>query len=657
MVIYANNIMCGLNKVTNLGDGYSINLTWYQAYPSIVGNQIAYHIYYEPHELINYLGIFHAEVKFVIIDGSLSCNIINLTPGQDYFWCVRPVEYDPNVITFLPDLPISHDNVRFYPSSLLSSNMTATQLTVPLIDVEGFPSAGIVKVGIELIQYFAIDYVNSDLIVPGGNNGDGGHLLLQSNNEYYLPNPENVGQGYIANLKLINQSAVDQNWEIKCAFVERDSDGNPIPGTAKFQAIGNIDASEIDDIANYIIWVANGPIVANDTLSFSIVETSTFVAGDSFLVQVVGAIPGLSSGRGFNNTPITMHTVSGWDGYQKNDPIVSMIAITEDTRFDNIYSCQCRFEYPHFPYTVVDGYHQVTEDYLSTNLTAADAVNVSFPMYSYAGWHRTDPVLALNGTCVGLYLGGQLGCIDGYGNYNMVRGLNLENMNTQRQDLLLSVTGQPACLIKRTQTGITCNCYLTESEYPDDRCPFCYGSRFVLGYQQYFNPRSSDGRIQVRLSPTAENLKMYEAGLESEFPLDIWTLTVPTIKTRDILVLFDQDDNESFRYEVSDVTRNIVILGLDGGQHMKTFRIRKTDPAYQIKVFRDTSDFPQIMNTGLGFAPGLPPHSHSYTGNQNDPTTWSQLTQVSQGHNHVIQVVNGILQVMPILGHTHSLPI
>ena len=103
---------------------------------------------------------------------------------------------------------------------------------------------------------------------------------------------------------------------------------------------------------------------------------------------------------------------------------------------------------------------------------------------------------------------------------------------------------------------------LASSEYPDDRCPFCYGTKFVFGFEQYFNPRRSDGRILVRTSPTAERLKMYEAGMESEFPQDMWTLTVPTIKMRDIIVLFDQDGNEEFRYEVSDVTRNKTVLGL-----------------------------------------------------------------------------------------------
>jgi hypothetical protein len=181
----------------------------------------------------------------------------------------------------------------------------------------------------------------------------------------------------------------------------------------------------------------------------------------------------------------------------------------------------------------------------------------------------------------------------------------------------------------------------------------CYGTKFVFGYEQYFNPRRSDGRIMVRLGPTAENLKMHEAGMESEFPVDMWTLTVPTIKTRDVIVVFDQDNNESFRYEVGDVTRNQMILGLDGGQHMKTFRIRKTDPAYQIRIFRDTSDFPQTLNTSLGFSLGLPPHAHTIQINSCvlSVTQINQTTGVSQGHNHPI--ISGV--VMPVLGHSHKI--
>lgn len=949
MVFYTNPVRAGTDAVNNLADGSTLNVSWFQAYPSIKTNKIAYNIYYSTIKK----NVFSDGIKYVSIDDSLQANLINLTPSQDYYVAIRPIEYNPSQFD-LSTLPTAYDNLRIYPQSLLRQNISATDLVIPLIDVFGFTNTGIIKIGIELIEYSSIDTINQNILLT------------------------NISQ------------------------------------------------------------------------------------------------------RGFNNTLPRSHTVSGFDGYVNENPIIEQFIIGESNIFDRIFECQVKFEYPNFPFTLLDGYHQVTQDILSTDLSGADAANVDFPAYDYSGYHRTDPVQLLNGTCVGSYLGGEQGCIDSYGNNQMLRGFSLQDQNTQRQEILLSVTGKPACLIKRVQTGITCNCYLASSEYQDDRCPYCFaegtlvrtengyipieqikigdkvlsadskyhavteifknkfegklksistttttnpilttdnhpflklntddhimkmpcgpnsnckayikrgdgqsssldikklpsghwharvqvknhkrvtlgtfdtkkesieviekyksihskpshrlewqnasninkndwlvckwntsivdidkikipqeylkntklgikrigneefivdedfmwiigiyiaegsnskrtiqfslheneieyqnkiisyfsnngfnpklvrgktkgvvveinssslakwfpklcghlcynkcipekfmslpdnkimaiiqgiwdgdgskreneviqtseklclqmaeilhrlgkqplirkiknerltpngnkrkqaycinweeetlnrknrrgrwkfyeqlltkvkkieyidysgyvynlevegdhtyvvqnilvhncfGTKFVLGYEQYFNPRRSDGRILVRTGPTEENLKMYEAGLESEFPQDIWTLTVPTIKTRDILVLFDQNNNEEFRYEVAGVTRNNTINGLDGGQHLKAIRIRKFDTAYQIKVFRDTSDFPSKLNTSIGFAVGIPPHSHTITKSEKDPSAWNQLTSVSQGHNHIVQFdhQSGSLKVLETLAHFHDI--
>lgn len=645
MVHYANPQLSGLNNALSLGDGYSVTLQWFIAYPANPKNKIAYHIYYSTAQDT----VFNEGVKFVSIDNSVTANILDLTPGQQYWFSVRPVEYDPTVIDFLPNLPIAHDNLRFYPTSMLRSNIGAADLIIPLLDVGGFPSDGIIKVGIELIRYLAVDTVNKNLIVSSGTGGVPAHLVLQSNGLYYLPASTNVGHGSLSGLILGSGETRTETWKILC--VEAGIDGY---SSAKFEAIGSLSGSIRDGYSNVIIWNADGYTVSNNILTFAITETAPrFQLGDYFTIQTVAPTPGVSSGRGFDFTLATMHTTSGFDGYNTYSPIISVTAIEEDSRWDNIYACQVRFEYPNFPFTVVDGYHQVLADILSTDLSAADAANVDFPTYDYAGYHRTDPVQLLNGTCVGSYIGGEMGCIDANGNYGIYRGFSLQDQNTQRQEVKLSVDGQPAVLIRRVQTGVTCSCYLTSSEYPDDRCPFCYGTKFVFGYEQYFNPRSSDGRIKVRLSPTQENLKMYEAGLESEFPVEMWTLTVPTIKTRDVIVLFDQNDNEEFRYEVGSVTRNKTILGQEGGQTLNTIRIRKFDPAYQIRIFRNTADFPSKLNTSLGFAPGLPPHSHEIVINEKILSVGqiNQTTAITHGHNHPI--VNG--QVMTVLGHTHQI--
>lgn len=523
MAFYGNPVRAGTDAITSLGDGHTINLKWFQAYPDRPTEKILYHIYFSTVKE----DVFTEGVKYVSYDGSLEANIIDLTPGQEYFFAVRPVSYNPNIFNPAVDLATAYDNLKFYPNSLLRQNMTDTDLTVPLIDVDGFPSVGVVIVGAELIQYLAVDQVNSNLVLT------------------------NLSQ------------------------------------------------------------------------------------------------------RGVFDTHIRSHAVSGFDGYYYQNPTVRLFVLGEDNRWDRIFVGQSRFEYPNFQATILDGYHQVTKDLLSTDLSAADAANVTFPMYDFAGYHRTDPVQLLNGTCVGSYIGGEQGCIDGYGNSYILRGLSLQDQNTQRQDVLLSVTGRPAVLIKRVQTGITCACYLPSSEYPDDRCPLCYGTKFVYGYEQYFNPRRSDGRIMVRPGPTDEQTKMYEAGLESEFPLSLWTLAVPTVKTRDVIVLFDQDDNEEFRYEITTVTRNNTVIGQEGGQLFKVMRIRKFDPAYQIRIFRNTEMFPSKLNTSIGFTTGIAPHVHEIVINEKiiNIGQINQTTNVVQGHNHPI--VNGV--IMEAVGHTHNI--
>jgi hypothetical protein len=649
MVFYPNPVNVGTRAVDNVGDGYTILLKWFQAAPSVKGNAIAYNIYFSTVKE----HVFTEGVKYVSIDGSLETPILDLMPGQDYFMAVRPLEYNPAQLDLASILPIAYNNLRFIPTSMLSANISATDLIIPLLSVDNFPPTGIIRIGVELILYVAVDQVNSNIIVAGGSGPSASRFALQPNGKYFLPNPNNVGGGTINNLTIVG-AGLSETWNILCVFVELDALGNPIPDTAKFEVFGSISGVSRDANTNPLIWQSNNNVVSNGIFSFSIQEGSpNFQKGDSFTVQVIGSSPGVSNGRGYNNTTPAIHTTGGFDGYHYWNTTIPYYILGESLLWDRIFVCQCRFDYPHFPFTMVDGYHQVPVDLLSTDLAAADAANVTFPEYDYAGYHRTDPVQLLNGTCVGSYIGGEMGCIDGYGNYNIMRGFSLQDQNTQRQDVLLSVTGRPACLIRRVQTGITCSCYTPASEYPDDRCPFCYGTKFVFGYEQYFNPRSSDGRIMVRAGPTAENLKMQEAGLESEFPLDIWTLTVPTIKTRDVLVLFDQDDNEEFRYEVGDVIRNNTILGLDGGQHLKVFRIRKFDPAYQIRIFRNTSDFPETLTTSISFVPGIPPHTHNIVVNEKvmSVSQINQTTALSQGHNHPI--VNG--EVMEVLGHTHQI--
>lgn len=533
MVKYASELHTGLETVESLHNGTSIKIKWYKAYPNNINNKIGYHIYYSTDNRY----VFNEGVKFVVTDNITEITINAFDPGQLYFFSVRPVEYDPNIFDMATELP-EIDGVKFYPSSLLSTNLTSTSLLIPLEDVSNFPNSGIIKIGSEFIQYLSVDTLNNNLVLTN-----------------------------------INQ-------------------------------------------------------------------------------------------RGYNNTFARSHTVDGYDGYRYWDPEVKLITLGESARFDKIYMIEADFEYPNFTYTQEDGYKQVLKDILNSDLNYSDVDTENLPGFDYSGWNRIDPVIMLNGGCVGSYFGGEKGCIDEYGNYNITRGHGVQEIVNERLEVLLSLTGRPAVLLKRQQTGIICACFSNKREYQDDRCDLCFGSKFVMGYQQFYNSKRSDGRILVRVSPTSEKLIMHEAGQESTFDVEMWALSFPVIKPKDVIVIYNGPnvvndnfsiDQEDFRYEVTEVTRNNLLSTDMGAQKFRAVRVRKTDVIYQIRVFSNTAMFPESLSTTISSSANgnIISHSHNIVINENitNINQINQETSLEKGHSHTI--INGMVQYT--LGHTHSI--
>ena len=364
----------------------------------------------------------------------------------------------------------------------------------------------------------------------------------------------------------------------------------------------------------------------------------------------------LGASRGFLNTNAALHTTDGYDGSIIHDPPV--IKFWQGLEDDNLVIHQetAAFEYPNYSRTNADGYKEETEDNLTTDLGGSDAAQTAFPQYDFSGYHAADPLSLLNGDCVGSYYGGELYCADGYGVGQRVRGLSIAEVNDQRQEVLLDLTGESCVLVRRLWKGKVCRCIQATSQNPNLRCPTCFGTGFVTGYEQYYNPRRSDGRIMVRFSPTEDDLKIEDEGLESTFLPDAWTLVVPAIKDRDFLIRFTEDGLEEFRYKVLNVVRNKLIGNVSGSQKLKLQRMRKTDPIYMWRAFRNTATMPQKVFTDIGQVAGpggILPHTHSFVVNEFTlaSSQINQTTSVDQGHNHPI--INGVVQ--EVLGHTHTI--
>lgn len=525
MVYYPNPVNYSLIEVDALGDGYSVKLRWHKAYPNIKTNGLAYHLFYST----NKSTVFTEWVKFVIPGNLTECVISDLTPGQLYFFGLRAIEYNPNIVS-VANLPV-YNGLHVYPQTLLRSDISASDLVIPLLDTTELSAnnlnSGLIQLGAEIINYQSIDTINNNLILTSG------------------------------------------------------------------------------------------------------------------------------SQRGFYGTNARSHTSDGYDGYDYYDPMVSYVLGNDEYLNNKIYSCQCRFDWDKNSFTIVDGYKSVTKDLLNTDLSGSDELLQNFPMYDYAGWHRTPPAAMLSGECTGSYIGGMYYCADGYdGVGRVIRGLSAQDIAMQKQEWLLEATGEPVVLLRRQHTGIVCSCYLPTSEYHDDRCPYCYGTKFVVGWDQFFNPRRSDGRIMVRFDPADEDVKMLDSGLESEFNTSAWTMTVPTLKDKDYIVRFDADDNEEYRYEVMSVNRSRTTLRMQGAQKFRLQRIRKYDPAYQIPVFRNTAMYPATLTTSITNPIGIGAHSHTLVINEAITSVGqiNQLTSSDASHNH--SVIGGV--IMPSLGHTHT---
>lgn len=531
MPYYLNPSNVGLKLVSSLGDGDTIQLQWYRAFPTKNTNLIAYNIYMDVDIPDFELELFNKSPAFVSVDGKLTADIIDLTPGQMYRFGVRPVEYDPTLFD-LRDLPTTFNNLVIYPESPLRENITATSSIIPLLSVEDFPSTGVVRVGAELIQYSSVDVLNNELVLT--------NIALQ---------------------------------------------------------------------------------------------------------------------RGFNDTDATFHTTDGYDGYTTWDPAVLFFPIDDEDRNTVVFATQDRFDFDEYAFTLTDGYRQTIKDIVNTDLSISDAVNENFPPYDNSGWNRIDPVALINGECVGSYFGGQLYCADGYdGVGRMLRGMSVQDANTQRQELLLSVIGEPVCLVKRQFTNIRCKCILATSEHPDARCTKCFGGGFVVSYNQYFDPRNSDGKIRVRFEPYVDSLPLVESGLTvQDVKPNAWTLVLPAIKPRDFIVRFDIDGNEEFRYEVISVGRNMLFNQQFGAQKLTIQRIRKTDIIYQFPIAPDVSMFPTTVSTTINSSLGIPPHSHTIIKNEGSIFKLNQATSVSAGHNHIMKYnpMTGLLEISEELGHQH----
>lgn len=442
----------------------------------------------------------------------------------------------------------------------------------------------------------------------------------------------------------VRATQFSSSW-INPSLLPDSGDSKTYPESGLSQDLGINDASifltDINEFPNYGVIKIGGELIKYNNKDL-----------------LTNSLTGLT--RGFLSTTPRIHTIDGYDGYDNLDPFVKFFKGLEEKNQKIMFETN-GFTYPNYAYTEADGYKYVDKDILNTNLAASDSQLVNSPSFDFVGWRRINPSDLLSGKCVPSYFGGVHYCADGYdGVGRRLKGMSVNDETFRREELLLEQTGKPAVLLKYNYTGVRCSCFKSPNEYAVDRCPKCYGTGFVIGYQQFFNSRRSDGRILVRFDATEEDLPVQEAGIENTLSPNAWTLSYPAVKDRDIIIFYDSynTSQEDSRFEVLNVTRNLLLFGVQGAQKMRLQRIRKTDVAYKIPVFADSSTMPSTLTSSISSSPGILPHTHTIQISENILSI-GQINQLSgmggannqQQHNHPI--INGVVQ--PVLGHTHTI--
>lgn len=662
----------GVRTVVCNGDGYTVTLEWYKEYLQPSNWTLVYNLYWSTDQA----NIYSEGVKFTLKPNTtnqyLSMDLHGyFDVGKVYYFAVKGAGHEPGTLLF-DQLPNGGDpGLKIYPEAALVRDISATDMIIPLDDVSMFPPSGIVLIGAELIKYSNVDFVDGYLIVE--ERGAYGYQIAQhtmSGNDGYSTAVWNgpATDHSVVDLLLTNDAV--QNFPSYVFNGLASDSAYLIEMSVTVDGYGKI----LKIVDGYDGYITNreGPItftiqaqITTDGYGFATVE---FITSPAYSVSIgLAGANIISSAGGYTvqvqRTPgITCYAnysvkftqindqvfddpfVHLWRGWEDSNTAIGMATI----RFDEQYARILKDGY---------GFRERTDILSGTsNLTVVDNANAGFPIYDQTGWDRTFMPDYLSGKCVGTYFGGEYGCADGNDVGGAIRGLSIQDHMNMREEYLLQITGEPVVLFRRMWSGKQSQHTSSTRENTTYRGIDTYGTSLVTGYEQFFSPRRSDGKILVRFGPTKEDFKREEPGIENLYIPNCWTLVIPTIKDGDFIIRFNQDGSEEWRYEIIDVDRNRSLLTESGAQKFTAVRVRKTDPLYQVRSIRDTSTMPSELLTSIGMVSGpggIPPHMHHVVIDEHilSISQINQLTSVDQGHNHPVQ--NGI--VGTVLGHTHQI--
>jgi len=263
------------------------------------------------------------------------------------------------------------------------------------------------------------------------------------------------------------------------------------------------------------------------------------------------------NGRGLNNTSRSAH-VSGEE--------ISLFVACQDSN-QIIIGAVPTYHGDVDSDREVDNIGVVVNDY-------SDNDRKFFQGFDFCGYHTPLPqqIFQSKNDC-GSYLGGE---------FNGFRGMNLFDRMLNREEVLLDQVGEPVILLKRIWDGQTCSCSTLRREHPSvKKCKECFGTGYENGFDRYVNLRREDERVMLSFADTLEDLALQaHKSLEVIYEPSCWTLPIPAIKDRDLVVRFDFTSDTEYIYEVLTVTKEKLMYKHYTRQRLQLKRLDKTDIVY-----------------------------------------------------------------------------
>lgn len=163
-----------------------------------------------------------------------------------------------------------------------------------------------------------------------------------------------------------------------------------------------------------------------------------------------------------------------------------------------------------------------------------------------------------------------------------VTPMNVEELDyiwkeaTKRNLWILEQGGERVKLFIRRETGVRCPCQWDErlfeySQQPYNRCPDCYGTGYLTGYE---------GPVDVIIAPDDSERKVSQtpAGRTLEHTYEVWTSFSPLLSQRDFIV-----KQQGERYSIGPV-RRVAVRGRILQQHFNIRHIDEQDIRYKVPL-------------------------------------------------------------------------